>query len=203
MIQNYLYKFTDMLFRIILLTTFSLIISNCDIDSSAYIDKINKTLLDLSVNDYIKSEVYFESCNLIDIGKGLNNKKIFLDSVAAIAFLKMQEDAKKDSIEFIIVSAFRSFDYQKGIIIRKLNMGRKLKDILKENTLPGYSEHHTGRAVDFIEKGWYSLSTSFDKTKEFQWLMENANKYGFYLSYPEGNKNGIMYEPWHWMYRND
>ena len=203
MIENYLYKFTDMLFKIILLTTFSVIISNCDIDSSAYIDKINKTLLDLSIDDYIKSEIYFESCNLIDIGKSLNNKKIFLDSVAAIAFLKMQEEAKKDSIEFIIVSAFRSFDYQKGIIIRKLNMGRKLKDILKENTLPGYSEHHTGRAVDFIEKGWYSLSTSFDKTKEFQWLMENANKYGFYLSYPEGNKNGIMYEPWHWMYRND
>ena len=192
-----------MLFRIILLTTFSIIISDCDIDSSAYINKINETLLDFSIDNYIKSEVYFESCNLIDIGNSLNNKKLLLDSVAAIAFLKMKEDAKKDSIEFIIVSAFRSFDYQKGIIIRKLNMGRKLKDILKENTLPGYSEHHTGRAVDFIEKGWYSLSTSFDKTKEFQWLMENANKYGFHLSYPEGNKNGIMYEPWHWMYRND
>jgi hypothetical protein len=75
MIENYFYKFTDMLFRIILLTTFSVIISNCDIDSSAYIDKINKTLLDLSIDDYIKSEIYFESCNLIDIGKSLNNKK--------------------------------------------------------------------------------------------------------------------------------
>ena len=69
--------------------------------------------------------------------------------------------------------------------------------------MPGYSEHHTGRAVDFIAIDQTSLSVNFEKTETFKWLVNNANQYGFYLSYPKDNKEGIMYEPWHWMYRNE
>ena len=81
------------------------------------------------------------------------------------------------------------------------NYANRVESILKENTLPGYSEHHTGCAVDFISKDSYSLSVNFEKTDEFKWLMNNANKYGFYLSYPKSNNNGIMYEPWHWTFK--
>ena len=88
-------------------------------------------------------------------------------------------------------------------INRKLNKGIPIEIILTENTLPGFSEHHSGNAIDFLSDNSYSLSVEFEKTKTFKWLTENANKYGFYLSYPKNNKDGIMYEPWHWMYKNE
>tara|TARA_Y100001960_G_C14645661_1_gene813221 strand:+ start:14 stop:598 length:585 start_codon:yes stop_codon:yes gene_type:complete len=189
-----------MLTRFILLNIFSIIISNCSIDSVEYLNKINKVLEELSIDYNVNDEIYFESCNLVSINKNKSSKNIKLDSIAAAALLKMQYDARKKSIEFEIISGFRSFEYQKKIIIRKLNSGKRINDILKENTLPGYSEHHTGCAVDFTSKGSFSLSVDFDKTKEFKWLLNNASKYGFYLSYPKDNKRGVMYEPWHWMY---
>ena len=64
----------------------------------------------------------------------------------------------------------------------------------------GYSEHQLGTAVDFVtsENGYY-LTTSFENTKTFKWLQENAYKYGFILSYPKGNTY-YQYEPWHWRF---
>ena len=143
-------------------------------------------------------KIQYESCNLITIGKNLK-----FDSLAAEAFFKMKKDAKKDSIEFRIASAFRSFEHQSRIIDKKIKSGRSISSILEENTLPGYSEHHTGYALDFMSKEAFSLSVDFEKTETFRWLLKNANQYDFYLSYPKGNNNGIMYEPWHWAFRNN
>ena len=196
--------FTNMLIRTLLLTTLSVILAGeCVIDSLDYLGKINKTISDFSIDFPLNDKIYFESCNLVTIGKDIHGRDLKLDSIAAVAFLNMKNDAEKDSIRFRIVSAFRTFEYQASIINRKLNKGRSIRSILKENTLPGYSEHHTGRAIDFISEGSSSLSIDFDKTKTFKWLVDNANQYGFYLSYPKDNKSGVMYEPWHWMYRNE
>tara|TARA_B100001769_G_C21977333_1_gene525608 strand:- start:138 stop:677 length:540 start_codon:yes stop_codon:yes gene_type:complete len=178
-----------------------MLIANCPIDTVQYLNKINKILSEFSLLSPLTHNVYFESCNLVSINT-LQHKNLKLDSIAAIAFLKMEKDAAKDSIKFRIASAFRTVDRQSSIINRKLKKGIPIDSILKENTLPGYSEHHSGRAVDFLAENSYSLSTDFENTKTFKWLTEHGNKYGFYLSYPKNNKDGIMYEPWHWMYRN-
>ena len=69
--------------------------------------------------------------------------------------------------------------------------------------MPGYSEHHTGNAIDLTSKELKGLSVSFEDTEEFAWLVDHAETYGFYLSYPKDNKEGIMYEPWHWMFKNN
>ena len=109
-----------MLYRILLLYSISMLFSNnCSSDSMTYINKINQMLLEFEIQDSIKEDIKFESCNLTVIGKNIYGYDVKLDSIAAKAFFKMQKNAKKDSIEFRIVSAFRSFDYQKEIIQKK------------------------------------------------------------------------------------
>tara|TARA_Y100000768_G_scaffold271524_1_gene207620 strand:+ start:287 stop:862 length:576 start_codon:yes stop_codon:yes gene_type:complete len=190
-----------MLNKIIIVQICSWLISDCSIDTIKYLNKIDDILEEFSVSQPLNQKIYFESCNLVTINT-LHESSLKLDSVAAIAFLKMEKDAAKDSIKLRVASAFRTVDRQSKIIKRKLKKGILIESILKENTLPGFSEHHSGKAVDFLSDNSYSLSVEFEKTKAFKWLTENANKYGFYLSYPKNNKDGIMYEPWHWMYKN-
>ncbi len=195
-------KFLYMLKKIIIVQICSLLISNCSIDTVQYLKKIDNILKEFSVSQPSNQKIHFESCNLVTINT-LQQSSLRLDSLAAIAFIKMEKDAAKDSIKFRVASAYRTVDRQTKIINRKLNKGIPIEIILTENTLPGFSEHHSGNAIDFLSDNSYSLSVEFEKTKTFKWLTENANKYGFYLSYPKNNKDGIMYEPWHWMYKNE
>jgi len=67
---------------------------------------------------------------------------------------------------------------------------------------PGYSEHHTGYAIDIGDGKAPAthVEESFGKTEAFAWLEENAARYNFELSFAENNAQGISYEPWHWRY---
>jgi D-alanyl-D-alanine carboxypeptidase len=44
------------------------------------------------------------------------------------------------------------------------------------------------------------LSSSFESTPAFNWLKANANRFHFRLSFPQGNSQGVNYEPWHWRF---
>ncbi len=70
---------------------------------------------------------------------------------------------------------------------------------------PGYSEHHTGYAIDIGDEYYpdADLKTSFENTSAFEWLQENAAYYSFELSFPKGNSQGVSYEPWHWRFVGD
>ena len=70
---------------------------------------------------------------------------------------------------------------------------------------PGYSEHHTGYAVDIGDGRTpaTNLNTNFENTAAFKWLEENAAYYSFELSFPKGNPQGVSYEPWHWRFVGD
>jgi D-alanyl-D-alanine carboxypeptidase len=72
---------------------------------------------------------------------------------------------------------------------------------LRVNAIPGYSEHHTGRALDLHTGEAEPLSETFELEPAFAWLQEHALTYGFTMSYPKNNELGIAYEPWHWCYR--
>lgn len=111
--------------------------------------------------------------------------------------------AAKDKVELLLVSAFRSVDYQASIIRRKLQQGQLIEEILKTNAAPGYSEHHSGRAIDLTSSDCKPLCEEFEETNAFRWLTENAIAYGFTLSYPRQNKLGMIYEPWHWCHSSD
>lgn len=135
---------------------------------------------------------------LASIGADIHDREQFLAVPAARAWTRMQRAAASDGITLQVVSAYRSVDYQCGIIERKLASGRCIEDILAVSAAPGYSEHHSGRALDLTSPGFAALEEEFENSRAFAWLQDNAARFRFSLSYPRGNRHGIAYEPWHW-----
>jgi D-alanyl-D-alanine carboxypeptidase len=135
------------------------------------------------------------------IGMDVHDRPQWLAPRAARAFLRMREAAEGDRITLDIVSAFRSADYQLGILRRKRERGLAMDEILKVSAAPGYSEHHSGRAVDLTAPGYAALEEEFENSPSFAWLRRHARHFGFALSYPRKNRHGIAYEPWHWCWR--
>ena len=118
-----------------------------------------------------------------------------------IAWTAMKQAAAAQEVSIFLISAFRSIEYQHQLIAKKLANGQQLDDILMVNAAPGFSEHHTGRAIDIGTLNCDALVEEFEKTTAFQWLEINAKDYGFSLSYPRNNTFGIAYEPWHWCFK--
>ena len=121
---------------------------------------------------------------------------------AAAAWTLMRHSAANDDITLLPVSAFRSTDYQTRLIERKLLAGQEIETILEVSAAPGFSEHHTGRAIDITDGVCEPLENEFSHSKAFQWLNFNAEDFGFYMSYPQDNPHGIIWEPWHWCWRS-
>jgi D-alanyl-D-alanine carboxypeptidase len=139
-----------------------------------------------------------EPTRLVSIGPDIQGRMQWLQPRAARALARMRETAARANLELQIVSAFRSIEYQIGLVERKRARGLNMDDILRVSAAPGYSEHHSGRCVDFTTPGFAPLEEEFERSPAFRWLQKNAMGYGFILSYPRGNIHGITYEPWHW-----
>jgi len=146
--------------------------------------------------------VQWEANRLVSIGPDIFDREQFMAPGAAGAWRSMVAAAASDDIELQVVSAFRSFDYQEGIIRRKLEQGQDIGDILRVSAPPGFSEHHTGRALDLTTPGYAVLEEEFENSPAFGWLSESASRFGFCLSFPRGNPHRVAYEPWHWAWRN-
>lgn len=134
------------------------------------------------------------------VGLGTDGRDKFLAPPAAAAWLEMREAAARDGVELLLISAFRSFEFQEALIRAKLAKGRGIDEILTVNAPPGCSEHHSGRAVDIGARDTPALEEAFESTAAYAWLAARANGHGFRLSYPKGNRYGYLYEPWHWCY---
>jgi len=141
---------------------------------------------------------YAEREQVVNIGPNIVGRDQSLEPVAADAWDSMRRAAAEDGVELLMVSGFRSYEYQAGLIRRKLENGESIGNILRVNVAPGYSQHHTGRAIDIATPGSRPLLEEFEKTKAFQWLVSRAGAFGFVLSYPRDNSDGLIYEPWHW-----
>lgn len=112
------------------------------------------------------------------------------------ALTKMQKAAAKDSIHLLVDSGFRSVWYQTKIVKRRLEQGEKFEKIISFVAPPGYSEHHTGRAVDLVPS-----EARFAHTKAYKWLKKHAADFDFYETYPEDSTGLVPWESWHWVYR--
>lgn len=145
-----------------------------------------------------KLAIVREPDSLAFVGIDISERPQWLAPRAARAFVRLREAAANDRIVIDLVSAFRSADYQLGIVRRKRERGLAIDEILRVSAAPGYSEHHSGRAVDLTSPGYAALEEEFEKSPAFGWLMRHAKRFGFRLSYPRNNKHGIAYEPWHW-----
>lgn len=130
-------------------------------------------------------------------------RPVLLEGATLRAWRAMRAQAGRHGISLVLVSGFRSADYQYGIIRRKLDRGQCIEEILRVNAAPGYSEHHSGRAIDIGTPGVDHLSEAFEQSPAFEWLKRHAVGFGFHLSFPRDNPYDILYEPWHWKYSPD
>lgn len=135
-----------------------------------------------------------------------SNGGILVHQTMAEKLDQMITDANADGINLMVISGFRTFEDQRYLFFDvKAERGQTSQDRAEVSAPPGYSEHHTGYAVDFAD-GYYpdtDLQIDFEDTPAFQWLEDNAAYYGFELSFPPNNPQGISYEPWHWRFVGD
>ena len=160
-------------------------------------------LLGLDADGYASRtglELVAEPASLTLAGFDRYRRPLWLTSPAARAWQRMREAAHRDGIVLDAISGYRSHDYQLGIFERKLARGQAVEQILTVNAAPGYSEHHSGRALDIGTPGEPPAEKSFENTGAFAWLRMHAGDFGFRMSYPRDNPHGIVYEPWHWCF---
>jgi LAS superfamily LD-carboxypeptidase LdcB len=141
-----------------------------------------------------------EAPALTSAGTDVYGRALRLAPHAAAALRTMVVAASRDGVTLQAVSGFRSFAYQRRLLRRKLDRGVPLTAVLEVNALPGFSEHHSGCALDLTTPGVPAADTAFATTPAFAWLAAHADRFGFALSYPQGNARGIDFEPWHWRY---
>jgi len=142
----------------------------------------------------------FSEAKSADLVK-LSGSQVLLNKEAVAAFERMRVAAKLEGILLKPRSGFRSISYQRRLMnLFTQNYGKNYaQKVLKE---PGESEHHTGYAIDIDDANNLacSLKPCFEQTAAYQWLTKHASSYGFELSYPRGNSEGIAFEPWHWRF---
>ena len=141
-----------------------------------------------------------EATELTSIGNDIHGRTQNLTPNASVAWKALVQAAAEDGESLQPVSAYRSISYQESIIRRKLDAGTNITAILKVSAAPGYSEHHSGYAVDIGTPGSAVLEEEFENTSAFAWLTNNGDRFGCSLSYPRTNKHQIAYEPWHWAF---
>ena len=118
------------------------------------------------------------------------------------SLLKMREEAKKDGIYLVFLSGFRSINLQNDIFYSlKSIRNQEAAERARVSAPPGYSEHSTGFAIDIGDANQREtdFETDFENTDAFRWLIKNAAKFHFKLSFNKDNQY-IDYEPWHWRY---
>lgn len=136
----------------------------------------------------------------------VSDGSIKLRQPAATRFVEMVKAANAQGIALRPISGFRSLNEQEHLFFDvKAERGQQVQQRAAVSAPPGYSEHHTGYAID-IGDGANSatdLQQSFQNTAAFRWLVQNASRYGFEMSFPRGNPQGVSYEPWHWRFVGD
>ena len=164
------------------------------------LDRLASLGLDESYGEGSGLQLVAEPSVLAFAGVDRYRRPLWLHPHASRAWEHMRDGAHREDVVLEAISGYRSHDYQLGIFERKLARGQAVEEILTVNAAPGYSEHHSGRALDLSAPEQPPADESFEKTPAFGWLTANAGGYGFVMSYPRDNPHGIVYEPWHWCY---
>jgi D-alanyl-D-alanine carboxypeptidase len=136
----------------------------------------------------------------------LPNGSVLLREAAAERFLAMVRAARAERVTVVPLSGFRSVEEQTYLFFTlKAKRSLSARERAQVSAPPGYSEHHTGYAVDIGDgdRPDTDLETDFDKTAAYRWLTANAARFGFELSFPRDNPQGVSYEPWHWRFVGD
>lgn len=160
-------------------------------------ENLNTNLILVNKYNYLTEDYIPENLEPIDIAYARSGMQLVRE--AKEAFETLSEDAKKEGKNIIAMSSYRSYDYQVNLYNNYVATdGKEAADTYSARA--GYSEHQTGLAVDVYNK--VLPYTSFEETEEFNWMQENAYKYGFILRFPKDKVNitGYQYESWHYRY---
>lgn len=158
------------------------------------------------IPENILGHLPYEQASVSVLKPVIGNSNVKLRSAAAAKFNAMSDAAWRDGIELVPLSGFRNLEDQEYLFFDvKAQRGQVASQRAEVSAPPGYSEHHTGYAIDIgdVRRPETDVSESFEKTETFKWLEANAAYYSFELSFPRDNTQGISYEPWHWRFVGD
>jgi D-alanyl-D-alanine carboxypeptidase len=132
------------------------------------------------------------------------DREVQLTAVAAAAFESMRGAARADTVHLVPVSGFRTVAYERGLFTRAIRRHGTPERAARHVAPPGYSEHHTGLAIDIGDSAAAACDAEvcFAGTRAGAWLLRNAGRFGFELSFPDGS-GAVSYEPWHFRYIGD
>ena len=151
-------------------------------------------------NKFYSLDNTYNSDNMVSVSNNYSyGENQMLTEDTFNAFLNMWNAAKKENLNLIINSSYRSYEDQEEVYkYYKSTLGEEAAD--KRAARPGFSEHQTGMAIDIQTYG--SKTSTFEEFDEFKWLSKNAYKYGFILRYPKDKEylTGYEYESWHYRY---
>ena len=158
----------------------------------------NTTATDLTnynemlVNKYHLLNKDFQANDIVNVSSTYGYANNSLNKEAYEAFKQLANDAKKEGHTIVILSSYRTYEYQEKLWNRD-----KDDDYVAR---PGSSEHITGLAIDVSD--FNDKNDSFKDTESYTWMVNNAHKYGYILRYPENKENitGYSYEAWHYRY---
>lgn len=161
------------------------------------IEKPNDIIVLVNKNNVLPNNYIPNDLRLINNRYAYDNK--YLREEAAVNFENLSADASLLGYRIIATSAFRDYEYQ-GKLFNEYASNKGIEYALLCSAKPGHSEHQTGLSVDV--EGSNKDYDEFEKAIEFNWMKENAHKYGFILRYPKGKEHitGFKYEPWHYRY---
>lgn len=136
---------------------------------------------------------------LEEVRCGKNDAPILMEPNTAKKWQELSAAAEKAGFVFTVRCGYRSPEEQAKLIADDVVHNGDLNYTLEQFLAPGYSEHHTGRALDILlPEGEWLLPEQYVTADSYAWFFENAEKFGFSLSYPANNEWGIYPEPWHW-----
>jgi D-alanyl-D-alanine carboxypeptidase len=141
----------------------------------------------------------YAPADLTEISGGsytVTRKGLMLREAAALALEEMAAAALADGVTLTAASAYRSYEYQVDVYNRNVReMGQDAAD--RESARPGHSQHQLGLAVDF-----FPIDDTFAETAAGRWVLRNASRFGWSLSFPDGYEEvtGYRWESWHYRY---
>jgi D-alanyl-D-alanine carboxypeptidase len=141
----------------------------------------------------------YEPDDLVPLRTGayrVNRGDLSLRREAEASLTEMAEAARAEGVTLVASSSYRSEAYQKEVYERNVRQsGQETAD--RESARPGRSQHQTGLVIDFG-----SITDEFAATPAGKWLLQNASRFGWSLSFPDGYEQvtGYRWESWHYRY---
>jgi len=154
----------------------------------------------LLVNKQFSLPVDWSPSDLVSIDNDVNVRE-----EVAFYFELMKTTMSEEGLSIYAINAYRSYSAQKDVYDRGVERWFGAPDIADQQyARAGHSEHQAGLAIDVLQsQGLPSMwDAAFEETSQYEWLKENAHRYGFIFRYPRGYSQytGYNIEPWHWRY---